>query len=462
MTTVPALGGQMQGKTLVILGGADGALTTIAAAHRLGLRTMCVDMREEAPGARAAEEFLHLSTRDVPAIVTALADRPDIVGIMSPASDVNIPHQRAVALALGLPCAITDEAERVSTDKAYFHEVSARLGIRTPAHASGTAADVIEAAATLTWPLVVKPVDLSGGRGVVLCTDLAELRAAAEAAEEWSPTSRVIVEEFVSGRDCGAELFVVDGRVALAGVSERIIGAPPSLVTVGHSMSPDDPAAPRLAELVTALTEAIGYRDGPVNVDFIQEDAGGLVLIEMGTRSGGNGIGELVGMIHGVDSTELAVRAAVGEPVHRDQWPEPRRHAAARSFFADRTGTLSALQGLDALEEDPSVVDVIVTARPGDRVEPANQCRSKAGFMLLSAPTADGLAYSVDRALRAISVELEPEARNELAREAVTDAVAVLETTDEVDSTSVYDFGTDDEPRTEPGLSLDPPVVALQ
>lgn len=446
MTFVPPHGGPDlttdQKSTLVILGGADGALTTIAAAHRLGLHTLCVDMREEAPGARAAGEFLHLSTRDVPAIVTALADRPDIVGIMSPASDVNIPHQRAIALALRLPCAITDEAERVSTDKAYFHELCDRLGIRTPAYATGTAVDVIEAAATLTWPVVVKPVDLSGGRGVVLCTDLDELREAAESAEEWSPTSRVIVEEFVGGRDCGAELFVVDGQVALTGVSERIVGAPPAMVTVGHSMSPDDPAAPRLAELVSALTDAIGYLEGPVNVDFIQAEAGELVLIEMGTRSGGNGIGELVGMIHGVDSTELAVRAAIGRPVHRDQWPAPSRHAAARSFFADRAGTLAQMRGLDSLHDDPSVVDVIVTARPGDPVEPANQCRSKAGFMLLSAATADGLATSVDRALRTLSLDLVVEEPL-----VVTDAIAVLEpetTSDALaDSTSVAGFSED-------------------
>jgi biotin carboxylase len=395
---------------LVLLGGADGAFPTIQAAHRLGLSVICVDMRAEAPAARVSDEFLHLSTADVPAIVTALADRDDIRGVISPASDVNIPHQRAIAAALGLPCAVTLGAVSVSTDKAYFHDLCATLDIETPRSVSGTAEAVLGRVDDLRWPLVVKPVDLGGGRGIVRCTARDELVDAVLAASDWSPSGRVIVEEFVAGRDCGAEAFVIDGEVVMTGVSERILGAPPGLVTVGHSMRPDDPAIEPLADRVATICEALGYRTGPVNLDLIEKPSGEIVIIEMGTRLGGNGIGELLGMMHGVDSTELAVRAVVDGEVPRPDIlsTEDRRFVAARSFFADRPGILRSLHGTDDMAQVPGVVDVLVTAVPGDPVDTATQCRSKAGFVLLAADSAEELAESVDLAMAPLRFELEP------------------------------------------------------
>lgn len=395
---------------LVVLGGADGALTTLAAARRLGLATICVDMRAEAPAARVADEFLHLSTADVDGIVDALRARTGVVGVISPASDVNIPYQREIARRLGLPCPLTDGAVRVSTDKGYFHEVCDRLGIATPRSVAGSAETVLARAADLHWPVVVKPVDLGGGRGIVRCTEPEELAAAVRAAEEWSPTDRVIVEEFIEGRDCGSELFLLDGEVIMGAVSQRV-AAEEGMVTLGHSMAPDDEVLAELTGLVGRICAELGYRDGPANVDLIVDPSGRPVLIEMGTRLGGNGIGELLGLVYGVDNTELAISVVLPGPMPRPELlpAGQRRHAAARCFFADRVGVLRRLEGLDRARRHPAVVDVLVTARPGDPVEPAHQCRSKAGFALLVADGPEQLVSAVEEALSSIEIRLEPE-----------------------------------------------------
>lgn len=380
---------------LLVLGGADGALTTIQAAARLGVRTICVDARPEAPGARAADEYLHLSTHDVDAIVRALAGRSDLRGVVSPASDVNVPHQAALLDRLGLPSDLSPGAVRASVDKAYVRRLCDELGLPGPRHVAGTAEDVLAGADRLRWPVMVKPVDLGGGRGVVRCEQPDALADAVHAAAGWSPTGQVLVEEFVTGADLGMEAVLVDGEVRLLGVSERVLGPAPAFATLGHDMGAADPrllAAARTT--VERLCAELGYRRGFLNADLVWTGHE-VVLIELGARLGGNGVSELLGLVNDVDSTALYVRLALGEdvdaeltgldPARPDPSAEVRRYAASRVLHADEPGTLVALDGLAEAMEVPGVADLVVAAVPGDHVEPYTQCRNKLGFVLVVA-----------------------------------------------------------------------------
>lgn len=379
-------------KRLVILGGSDGTISSFRAARRLGLGTICVDMRADAPGVREADEFLHLSTRDVAAVATALAGRDDVVGVHAPGTDINLPSLVALTGRLGLPCGLTAGALRVSSDKAYFREVCARLGLAGPAYVSGTAGEVARDAARLAFPVIVKPVDSGSSRGITVCASPAELEEAAADAAAASPSATVIAEELVTGRDLCGEAFLRDGRVALLGLSDRVVEAP-RVVAIGHDMFPRDDALTaeviRQLELVCA---EVGYTDGPVNLDlFVTGD--GIVLIEMGARLGGNGMGEALGLMHGVDTVSAAVQLAVGE--RPDLLPREPRHAAVRMLRAPAAGTLVALDGVAEARALPGVADVVVTTLPGEPVVPYTECRAKLGYVLASGATAGELATTL-------------------------------------------------------------------
>ncbi|GAA3545600.1 ATP-grasp domain-containing protein [Nonomuraea rosea] len=379
-------------KRLVVLGGSDGTISSFRAARRLGLGTICVDMRADAPGAREADEFLHLSTRDVEAVTAALRDRDDVVGLLAPGTDINLPSLVEVAGRLGLPCGLPPPALRASADKAYFREVCLRLGLGGPAYVSGSAAEVVRDAVRLTFPVIVKPVDSGSSRGITICAAPPELAAAAEAAALVSPSATVIAEELVTGEDLCGEAFLQDGKVALLGVSDRVV-APPQVVAIGHDMAPRDPAlsseVTRQLELVCA---EIGYTDGPVNLDLFVTGEG-IVLIEMGARIGGNGMGEALGLMYGVDTVQAAVQLAVGErPDLTPQWTRP---AAVRMLRARSAGTLVSLDGLAAALALPGVADVVVTVSPGDPVVPYTECRAKLGYVLASGESPGELAAAL-------------------------------------------------------------------
>ncbi|MEU0568045.1 ATP-grasp domain-containing protein [Nonomuraea sp. NPDC005983] len=382
-------------KHLVVLGGSDGTISSFRAARRLGLGTICVDMRADAPGVLEADEFLHLSTRDVDAVTAALRDRDDVVGLLAPGTDINLPSLVEVTRRLGLPCGLSDRALRVSVDKAYFREVCDRLGLGGPAYVSGAAGEVLRDAGRLGFPVIVKPVDSGSSRGITICAAPPELDTAVEAAAAASPSATVIVEELVTGRDLCGEAFLQDGRVALLGLSDRVVAAP-QVVAIGHDMAPrDDRLTKEVVRQLELVCAEVGYTDGPLNLDlFVTGDTGDtgdtVVLIEMGARIGGNGMGEALGLMYGVDTVATAVQLAIGE--RPDLSPRWARHASVRMLRSDSAGTLVALDGLADALALPGVADVVVTASPGAHVVPYTECRAKLGYVLASGTSADEVA----------------------------------------------------------------------
>lgn len=204
----------------------------------------------------------------------------------------------------------------------------------------------------------------------------------------------MIVEELVTGRDLCGEAFLQDGRVALLGLSDRVVAAP-QVVAVGHDMAPRDErlTAEVVRQLELVCAEA-GYADGPVNLDLFVTPDDAVVLIEMGTRIGGNGMGEALGLMYGVDTVAAAVQLAIGE--RPDLTPRWSRHTSVRMLRSASAGTLVALDGLPEALALPGVADIVVTARPGEPVVPYTECRAKLGYVLASADTAGDLARALE------------------------------------------------------------------
>ncbi|MEZ7126789.1 ATP-grasp domain-containing protein [Nonomuraea sp. AD125B] len=359
-------------RRLVILGGSDGTVSAFRAARRLGLATICVDMRQDAPGVAEADEFLHLSTRDVPAVAAALRDRDGLAGLLAPGSDINLPSLVELARLLGLPCGLTDATLRASTDKLFFREVCERLGLPGPRYCAGDA----DSALRPPLPVIVKPVDSGSSRGITICREPGELPAAIAHAKEVSPTGRALIEELLTGEDLCAEAMLQDGRIALLGLSRRVT-APPAVVAVGHDMAPaDDVLEKEVVRQLERVCADLGYRDGPLNVDLFV-DGGQVTLVEMGARIGGNGLGEALGLMHGVDTVEATVRLAIGE--RPDLTPARRVPAHVRVLRAPAEGTLVSIDGLESL---PDGAEVVVVAKPGDHVVPYTECRAKLGYVV--------------------------------------------------------------------------------
>lgn len=394
-----------------MLGGGEDQLPAYREGRRLGYRVIGVDQRPDALGKAEADQFLCMTSRDPEGIARALGPI-NVAAVISPASDAAQEAVAELSRIYRTPHQTAPGALRCTVDKGFFRQVIDRLGL--PAYRYAQADDVEEltrAAADLGYPLIVKPADSSGSKGITVLDGPADLPGAIEHARKNSFSRQVILEQLIEGSHGAVESFFADGQLAFMAVTDRVITGRPAMISLAHVVPAalDPSVYARLTEAVTAICAEVGHRQGPVNFDFVLTPGGDLCFIEMGARLGGNGMPLMVRHAFGLNTVEAAIRLALGEPLTVDV--ALRRTAALRILTAEADGVLTAVEGLDELRRMPEVVDVQVFKAPGDHVRAYTQAGHKLGYLVLVADTRDLLEEALDRALRTLRFEIEPDAK---------------------------------------------------
>jgi biotin carboxylase len=392
-------------RTLLILGASVDQVPTYLEASRLGCRTIGVDQRADAPAAVLADRFLAVSTREPETIIERLGE-VDLAGIIAPASDANQPSLRVLAEHYRTPFRPSAAALAASTDKGYFRGVVERLGLPAYGYVQCSCPrELLETSEQLRDPLVVKPSDSSGSKGVSVVSDRGGLALAIAEACDSSYTGTVIVEEAVAGRHGSAECLLDDGRLAFVAISERTIRSP-QLVTVSHLVPArfETATTARLVRMIETVCQALEIERGPVNFDFVVVPDGEVYLVEMGARPGGNGTPRLVFEAYGANIAEASIRVAMGERF--DVRPCRRRAAVLYLLHSERHGELVAVRGTETLAGLPELVDYRLYATEGDTVPAYTKAANKLGYLLLAGDSCGQVERALAVARRALRLEV--------------------------------------------------------
>jgi biotin carboxylase len=398
----------MARRNLIVLGGGEDQLPAYVEGRRLGYRIIGVDQRADALCAGLADEFVRISIREPDAIANRLGPI-DVAAVVSPASDTAQPAVAALSRHYATPVQPSDLAVRASVDKAYFRRVVARLGLPSYRHVEGDRQEqLVAAAAEMASPVVVKPVDSSGSKGTRLVSRTGDLPAAVADALAYSYLRRAVIEEAVTGKHCSAECFLVDGRIRFMAVTERTLTDAPYLISTTHLAPADLDAATqaRLVAMINEVCELLGYRAGPVNVDFVVDAGGEIFLVEMGARLGGNGLPLLIEHVLGVNIVEAAIRLSAGQPV--DVTPTRRGCALLHILHSQVDGYLVAASDPASVRAMPEVLAARLFVEVGGAVRAYTQAAHKIGYVVVVAPTREHLEHAQARAVAAFDLEIKP------------------------------------------------------
>ncbi|PWW51948.1 glycosyltransferase [Actinokineospora spheciospongiae] len=426
---------------LVVLGAGEEQVVLYREARRRGLRTVAVDMRADRPGIALADEFLPLSTTDHDAIAAALAGRP-VAGVVSTAADTCLESWQVLSERFATPWRYPAAAVAASMDKSAFHRLAAAAGVATYRWAQSD--DLAELAATVAdfrFPVVVKPTDASGCRGVLRVDGRADLGPALANAAVFSPSGQVIVEEFLAGRNFTVNVFLRGGAVGWSLITEKRIDPGPRFLILGHQAPAVlDPAVERaLLDEAAALCAAMDLPDGPANFDVVLSPDGTRYVLEVGARLSGNGLPGLAAAVSGVDIVGALLDLVLGEPFGFD--PAPPRPTLLHVLTSplDVPGEVVAVGDLDAVRALPAVAGVDLFVGPGDRVLPFTEAGRKLGWLVVSADEPAGLDAALAGALAALDLVVAP------VPEPVTPAtVAVVVPAQAVDAPSGRVLGAGD------------------
>lgn len=225
------------------------------------------------------------------------------------------------------------------------------------------------------YPVVVKPIDGTGSRGVVVIPDatdversweaVARLRADREGIARYYPVTRFMAEEYIDGEEYAVESFSFGGRHVIVGITERLAAG---VVEIGHAeparMRPDDEA--KLVDYVSSFLGAMGLRDG-VACTEVKMSAKGPRIVESQDRAPGDRVMDLVELAYGFDMERYAVGWPFGLVPELLERPPARRGAATRFLLAD-PGRVTSIDGLTEVQACPGFVDLDIKVEVGGEV----------------------------------------------------------------------------------------------
>jgi biotin carboxylase len=381
-------------KKLLILGASRYQLPLISKGLSLGYHVISMDNIPHNPGHRLANETAHISTVDKEAVLD-FARRQQIDGIVTGASDVAVPTIGFVCDRLGLPGLSFEQAVTL-TYKHRFREFQARQGLNHPAYqVFADRSRFLAEAADLTGKYILKPVDRSGSIGVTTLNFAAGLNTASlnEAFSRTMAASLgklVILEEFIPGQEWGGDGFLHEGKFLSFCITNKYLTGEPHCVPIGHNIPCQLPLVSqnKIRAEVQRISRLLKLTEGPLNFDVIIDTKGQAFVVEMGARTGGNCLADIIYYGTGFDEIEASLQVALGKPV--TSLPRPDQMiipTGARILRSDTGGILQELPHPgDLLKKyHGNLQEIVYDFSPGDRVERFTQGSHRIGHIIVTA-----------------------------------------------------------------------------
>ena len=218
----------MKRKKLLLLGGSRYLFPVIEAAHKLGAYVITCDYLPDNAAHKYSDEYCNISIIDKDAVLAA-AERLKIDGIMSFACDPGVVTAAYVAEKMGLPFQGSYESTCILQDKGLFRKFLMDHHFNSPHAKRYRGTDSVPKADLdyFHWPVIVKPVDSAGSKGVTRVDRPEELDAAVKTALAGSHDGAFIIEDFLTfeGFHSSADPFTVDGKLEFVSYSDQLFAS---------------------------------------------------------------------------------------------------------------------------------------------------------------------------------------------------------------------------------------------
>ena len=273
---------------------------------------------------------------------------------------------------------------------------------------SGHSAEANEAAEQLGLPLVIKPSDNMGARGVRMITEKEQIEQAFVEARRASVSGMIIMEEYMEGPELSIDMLVHDGTIHVVGIADRIIEGAPYFIERGHILPSALPkeVTDQAIEVMKQGIHALGIDIGAAKGD-IKITPSGPKIGELAARlSGGFMSGFTYPLATGVNLMKAALKICIGEDPG-DLSPVFNKVSADRAVIPE-PGVITDIRGVEEAERIPGVDRIFTWFDLGDEMKPVRSNMGKFANILASADTREQLNELLDHAQSTIQVTTEP------------------------------------------------------
>lgn len=337
-------------KKILLLGGSRYLLPVIKSAHELGLYVITCDYLPDNIAHKYSDEYVNVSIIDKEAVLEA-AKKLKIDGIMSFATDPGVVTAAYVAEKLDLPSVGSYAAVSILQNKGKFRKFLTENGFNVPlAKSYKNIGLALEDKNLFKLPIIIKPTDSAGSKGVKKVESFDQMKSAIEYALSYSHNDEFIVEEFIEKKafSSDSDSFSVNGELKFVSFSSQRFDVnavnpyTPSAYSWPSSISKENQNV--LFSELQRLIKLLGLGTSIYNIEVRESMEGIPYIMEVSPRGGGNRLAEMLRYATGVDLIKGAVKAAVGENVDYIEQKDFNGHWAEAILHSYKPGIFAGLE----------------------------------------------------------------------------------------------------------------------
>lgn len=320
-------------KKIAIIGASELQNPLILKAKEMGYETHVFAWECGDIGEKTADYFYPISITEKEEILEK-CKAINVDAVCTIASDLGNVVASFVARQMGLP-ANSEYCIKVSSNKYEMRKAFAENNIAVPQFFELSNTDSLDLLGEIQYPVIVKPTDRSGSRGITKLDSLKGLGEAIKKAIDLSFEKKAIVEEYIEGNEYSMECISFEGEHKMLAVTKKYTTGAPHFIETGH-MEPSDlseQAIEKAKEEIFKALDALDIKMGASHPEFKVDREGNIKIIEIGARMGGDCIGsDLVRLSTGYDFTKMVIQTALGEKPHFEKVKEPSNVAVKYIF----------------------------------------------------------------------------------------------------------------------------------
>ena len=402
-------------KTLLIISGGIEAIPGIQKAKEMGLYVIVSDGDNNAPGFSFADDQIIASTYDVELTVKKSKNYNNnirkIDGVICVASDVPL-TVASVAKELSIP-GVTVESALLSSDKIAMKNQFFLDNVSIPKYKE--LFNIEELKSTIkNWgfPLIIKPVDNRGARGVVRINNETDIDWAWDFARQNSLTKRIMVEEFLEGPQVSTESIIINGNCFTIGFSDRnyelLDEYFPFIIENGGDLPSFLPENIQndIKNLVSQASNSIGVKNGIVKGDIVVNNEKPYI-IEVATRlSGGYFCSHEIPLNTGVDFLSNAIKIALGELVNENDLSiKENRYVSQRYLFPEAGRVIKKINGINNLKKMEFVKFFDIRVKENSIIPETTSHPARAGLVIVTGKSRLEAIHNAECAVKTIEFE---------------------------------------------------------
>lgn len=374
-------------KKVLMLGGLRYLIPVIQVAHELGYYVITCDYLPNNIAHKYADEYHNISITDKNAVLK-LARELKVDGVMSFAVDPGVLTAAYVCEELGLPGSPYASIQ-ILQNKDLFRSFLEKNGFNTPkSHGYHSLNEVLSDIKSFQWPVIVKPVDSAGSKGVTRVDKISNLEEAITCALKNSLSHRFIIEEFIEQQGCSSDsdAFSINGELKFISFSNQYFDNKaanpytPSAFSWPSSMPCNKQE--ELASEIQRLLQLLHMNTSIYNIETRIGTDNKAYIMEVSPRGGGNRLSEMLRYATNTDLIKNAVRAAVGETISKIEPCTYNGYWSEVILHADQTGIFKKISIEENIKEN-HIIEIDLWVQPGDLIYSFNGANDAIGTLVV-------------------------------------------------------------------------------